>query len=71
MRNISLESKDIALISVLQSHFKGEINLERVKLICLFIKALCKIKTINYDRLASGFGANADKNSSYRRIQRF
>lgn len=71
MRNISLECKDTALISVLQSHFKGEINLARVKLICLFITALCKIKTINYDRLASGFDTKADKNSSYRRIQRF
>lgn len=71
MINISLECKDTALISVLQSHFKGEINLARVKLICLFITALCKIKTINYDRLASGFDTNADKNSSYRRIQRF
>lgn len=71
MKNTSLESKDTALISVLQSHFKGELNLARVKLICLFITALCKIKTINYDRLASGFDTTVDKKSSYRRIQRF
>ena len=71
MKNTSLESKDTSLISVLQGHFKGELNLARVKLICLFITALCKIKTINYDRLASGFDVKADKNSSYRRIQRF
>jgi hypothetical protein len=71
MKNTSLEGKDTALISVLQSHFKGELNLARVKLICLFIRALFKIKTINYDRLASGFGTTADKNSSNRRIQRF
>lgn len=71
MKKISLESKDTALISVLQSHFKGELNLARVKLICLFITALCKIKTINYDRLASGFDTKVDKKSSYRRIQRF
>jgi hypothetical protein len=70
MKNTSLESKDRALISVLQSHFKGELNLARVKLICLFITALYKIKTINYDRLASGFDTTVDKNSSYRRIQR-
>jgi hypothetical protein len=30
-----------------------------------------QIKTINYDRLACGFDVKADKNSSYRRIQRF
>jgi hypothetical protein len=36
----------------------------------LFITALCKTKTINYDRLASAFDTKADKLSSYRRIQR-
>ena len=71
MKNTSLGSKDNSLISVLQGHFKGELNLARVKLICLFITALCKTKTINYDRLASAFDTKADKNSSYRRIQRF
>jgi len=71
MKNTSLECKDTQLISVIQGHFKGEYNLARVKLICLFIIALCKIKTINYDRLASGFDTKANKNSSYRRIQRF
>lgn len=71
MKNTSLERKDTTLISVLEQHFKGKLNLTRVKLICLFITALCKVKTINYDRLASGFDTKADKNSSYRRIQRF
>ena len=71
MKNTSLSGKNTELISVLQGHFKGELNLARVRLICLFITALCKIKTINYDRLASGFDTKADKNSSYRRIQRF
>jgi Transposase DDE domain len=71
MKNTSIERKDTSLISVLQGHFKGELNLARVKLICLFITALCKIKTINYDRLACGFDTKANKNSSYRRIQRF
>lgn len=71
MKNTSLGYKDTSLISVLQGHFKGELNLARVKLICLFITALCKTKTINYDRIASAFDTKADKNSSYRRIQRF
>ncbi|SHH23035.1 Transposase DDE domain-containing protein [Flavobacterium micromati] len=71
MKNTSLEGKDTPLISFIQGHFNGEYNLARVKLICLFIVALCKIKTINYDRLASGFDTKANKNSSYRRIQRF
>jgi hypothetical protein len=71
MKNTSLGHKDTSLISVLQGHFKGELNLARVKLICLFITALCKTKTINYDRIASAFDTKANKNSSYRRIQRF
>ena len=71
MKNTSLNHKDTTLITVLEQHFKGELNLARVKLICLFITALCKVKTINYDRLASGFDTIVDKNSSYRRIQRF
>jgi len=71
MKNTSLEGKDTPLISFIQGHFKGEYNLARVKLICLFIVALCKVKTINYDRLASRFDTKANKNSSYRRIQRF
>ena len=71
MENTSLERKDTALITVLHQHFRGDVNLARVKLISLFITALCKVKTINYDRLASGFDAKANKSSSYRRIQRF
>lgn len=71
MKNISHQHKDTTLISVLQGYFRGDLNLSRVKLICLFITALCKVKTINYDRLASGFDSNASKDSSYRRIQRF
>ena len=49
MKNTSLECKDTELISVLQGHFKGELNVARGKLICLFIVAPYKIKTINYD----------------------
>jgi Transposase DDE domain len=70
MKNISLDSKDITLFSVLKSHFKG-LNLPRIHFISLFIAALCKVKSINYDRLASGFDTKSVKNSSYRRIQRF
>ena len=71
MKNTSLESKNTELLTILEQHFKGQYNLARVKLICLFITSLCKVKTINYDRLASGFDSKATKNSSCRRIQRF
>jgi len=71
MKNTSPECKDTTLISVLQGHLQGEINLARVKLISLFITALCKVKSISYDKIASAFDTDASKNSSYRRIQRF
>lgn len=32
MKNTSLERKVIALITILQEHFKGDVNLARVKL---------------------------------------
>jgi Transposase DDE domain len=69
--NTSPNAKNSDLISVLKPYFKDNFNLARLKLICLFIEALCKVKTINYDRLATAFASDADKNSSYRRIQRF
>ena len=55
MKNTSLDHKDTTLISVLVEHFKGELNLARVKLICLFITVLFKTKAINNDRIASAF----------------
>jgi len=69
--NTSLKDKNSTLISVLQTHFKEELNLARVKLISLFVIALCKVKTVNYNKLACAFATKASKDSSYRRIQRF
>ena len=55
MKNTSLDHNDATLISVLQEHLKGELNLARVKLICLFVTVLFKTKAINYDRIAFTF----------------
>lgn len=71
MKITSQDCKDTSLVYVFQEHFKGKINLARVKLICLIVEALCKVKSVSYDRLASGFDVQVEKNSSYRRIQRF
>ncbi len=68
--NTSQESKSTTLVSILQQQFL-DVNKARVRFISLFIIALCKVKTVNYDRLASGFDTKVDKLSSYRRIQRF
>ena len=61
LKNTSIGSEDNSLISVLQSHYKRELNLAKLKLISLFITALCKAKTINYDRPASAFDTKAGK----------
>ena len=69
--NTNLCHKNTTLISALELHFKGDVNKARVKLISLFIIALCKVKSISYDKLAAGFDSKVNKDSSYRRIQRF
>ena len=37
----------------------------------MFISALCKVQTVNYERLALSFESSVSKESSLRRIQRF
>lgn len=69
--NNNLCNNNTTLNLVLKQHFKGTINKARLNLISLFIIALCKVKSVNYDKLASGFDSKVSKSSSYRRIQRF
>lgn len=69
--NTSHENKSTILLSKLQVYFGDKLNLARIKLISLFVTALCKVKSVNYDRLATAFDTQATKESSYRRIQRF
>jgi hypothetical protein len=38
--NAGFKNIDSELVLVLQAHFKGELNLSRVKLICLFMYSL-------------------------------
>jgi hypothetical protein len=45
--------------------------LARIKFFGLFICALCKVQTVCFEKLATGFDSNARVNSSLRRIQRF
>lgn len=63
-------SEDTTLFSVLSSHFPT-INTARIKLIALFITALCKVQTVNFERLAVAFDSGVKKGSNLRRIQRF
>ena len=53
-------------------HFLGKnINLAHIKLISLFIMALCKAKTVCFSLLATCFDSPAKAESCLRRIQRF
>jgi hypothetical protein len=55
----------------LYSHSGGKINLARIKLISHFIKALCIVQTVSFEKLANTFDTQAKPESSLRRIQRF
>ena len=71
MKNTNVSCKDSDLISALETHFKGKLNLARVKFISMFVIALTKVKTVSFEALARGFDSNAEVESSLRRIQRF
>lgn len=71
MKIINVESKSSELVLVLKEHFGGKINQARIKLMSLFVISLCKVQTVNFERLASGFESSTSPASSLRRIQRF
>jgi len=63
--------KSTELISVLAQNFSGKLNLARIKFLALFLCALCKAQTVNFEKLATAFESGAMRTSSLRRIQRF
>jgi len=68
---IKVSNKSKELSSILDSHLGGKMNLARIKFMALMIMALCKVQTVNFERLAQGFETASKKDSSLRRIQRF
>jgi len=69
--NTSLIDQNKELLDVFQSQFTGFLNLARIRLICLFISSLCKVKSVNFAKLSSGFDTQSKASSNFRRIQRF
>lgn len=65
------KNKSSELISILQLNFGKNVNLARIKFIAMFLCALSKAQTVNYEKIATLFGGKADRASSHRRIQRF
>jgi len=69
--NSSRSAKYTDLLAIFKAHMGKDLHLARIRLICLFITALCKVKSVNYVKLASGFDSHSLGSSCFRRIQRF
>lgn len=69
--NTSSDHEYTALLAHFKAHFGGRLQLSRIRLLCLTISALCKVKSVNYSKLAAGIDSRAMTTSRYRRIQRF
>ena len=70
-KNSKVLNKSSDLTPILYECFGKSLNLARIKFISLFICSLCKVQTVGFEKIASGFENNCDKDSSLRRIQRF
>lgn len=65
------EFKSTELTDTLKTHFNNNTNLARIKLIAFFVTALCKVQTVNFEKLSNAFDSSSNSSSSLRRIQRF
>lgn len=70
-KNTTQGIKNTEILEVFQAHFTGHLNLARIRLISMFIMALCKVRSVNYSKLAGAFGTDCGPDSNFRRIQRF
>ena len=71
MEKINVSSKNREFLAILSTHFKGKVNVARLKLMSMFVIALCKVQTVGFEKLSSAFDTKAQAASSLRRIQRF
>ena len=60
MTKTNAPGKNTELVAILSTHFRSKINLARVKLISLFIIALCKVQTVSFEKLANAFDTKSD-----------
>ena len=68
---INHDCKNNQLSDTLSTFLKKNINLAHIKLISLFVVALCKAKTVCFSLLSTVFDSPAKSSSCLRRIQRF
>ena len=59
MKKTNAITKNSELTSVLHTQFQGKVNLARIKLIALFISALCKVQSVTFEKLANAFDSPA------------
>ena len=59
MKKTNVRLKSNELIAILDSQFKGKLNLARIKFIALFISSLCKVQTVNFEKLANAFDSGS------------
>ena len=71
MKKPNISHKNSDLISTLNTYFDSKLNKARVKLISMTIVALCKVQSVNFNKLSKAFDTEARADSSLRRIQRF
>lgn len=69
--NTNHERKNNQLSDTLATFFSKNINLAHIKLISLFMMALCKARTVCFSQLSTCFDSPAKADSCLRRIQRF
>jgi hypothetical protein len=70
-KGIKVECKSTQLNSIMIENYPGTINLARIKFMCMFICALCKVQTVCFEKLSTAFETPSKSESSLRRIQRF
>jgi len=68
---INYECKNNQLSDTLSKFFEKNVNLAHIKLISLFMMALCKAKTVCFSKLSTCFDSPAKAESCLRRIQWF
>jgi hypothetical protein len=69
MMTSSVVHKSSELVSIFHKHSGW--NLARVKFFVLMLGVLCKVQTVGFEKLTTGFDGKASTSSSLRRIQRF
>ena len=55
MKKTNVTSKITYLFPILDTHFKGKINRSRLKLMSMFVAALCKAQTVDIEKLSKAF----------------